>query len=53
MAAASEFGVASMSMLGNSVFAAGDTDNLERTLSDFGKTCRCSVDVEGPRVIHR
>jgi pantoate kinase len=53
MAAASEFGVASMSMLGNSVFATGDIYNLERTLKDFGKTYRCGVDVEGPRVIDR
>ncbi len=53
MDAASKFGMASMSMLGNSVFAIGETDALERVLSDFGKTFRCSVDLTGPRVLDR
>jgi pantoate kinase len=51
MSAASKLGIASMSMLGNSVFAVGDTDGLERVLSDFGKTYTCAVDTKGPRLL--
>jgi pantoate kinase len=51
MSAASKLGIASMSMLGNSVFAVGDTDGLERVLSDFGKTYTCVVDTKGPRLL--
>jgi pantoate kinase len=51
MNAASKLGIASMSMLGNSVFALGDVDGLERVLSDFGKTYTCTVDTKGPRLL--
>jgi pantoate kinase len=51
MSAASKLGIASMSMLGNSVFAVGDTKGLERVLSDFGKTYTCVVDTKGPRLL--
>lgn len=51
MSAASELGIASMSMLGNSVFAVGDTAGLQRVLSDFGTTYRCRVDTLGPRLL--
>ncbi|HJX04893.1 MAG TPA: GHMP kinase, partial [Thermoplasmata archaeon] len=50
MSAASKLGMASMSMLGNSVFAVGDTAGLTRVLSDFGDTCVCRVDTRGPRL---
>jgi pantoate kinase len=49
--AASKLGIASMSMLGSSVFATGDTRGLERVLSDFGKTYVCRVDTLGPRLL--
>ena len=51
IAAAEKFGQASMSMLGNSVFAFGETDRLEEVLSPFGKIYRTKVDGKGPRLI--
>ena len=48
MSAASRLGMASMAMLGNSVFAVGDTDGLRRVLSDFGEVWLCEVDAKGP-----
>lgn len=47
--AASKIGMASMSMLGNSVFAIGDVSGLRRVLSGFGMTYACKVDTVGPR----
>ncbi len=44
-------GRGSMIMLGNSVFATGDLDALERALQGHGPTYRLSLDIEGPRVI--
>jgi pantoate kinase len=49
--AANQFGMASMCMLGNSVFAIGKTDELCKTLSSFGKVYMCSVDELGTRVL--
>jgi len=49
--AASDHGAASMSMLGNSVFAVGDIDALEVALARHGETYRCRVDVRGPRLV--
>jgi len=49
--AANHFGMASMCMLGNSVFALGKTDELSKTLSLFGKTFVCCVDDYGVRVL--
>jgi len=51
MSAASKLGMASMSMLGSSVFAVGDTAGLSRVLSDFGDTYVCRVDTSGPRLL--
>jgi len=51
MSAASKLGMASMSMLGSSVFAVGDTTGLSRVLSDFGDTYVCRVDIRGPRLL--
>jgi pantoate kinase len=48
---ASKFGLASMCMLGNSIFAMGKTDELCNALSSFGKIFICSVDEFGARVI--
>ncbi len=49
--AASKLGMASMAMLGSSVFAIGDTEGLSTVLRDFGRTYTCTVDTEGPRII--
>ena len=48
---ANRHGLASMCMLGNSVFAVGDTPKLCKTLSSFGKVFCCSVDEEGARIL--
>ena len=50
MAAAQEHGRASMSMLGNSVFAVGRAEQLRKILSEFGDTWVCKVDTAGPRI---
>ncbi len=49
--AANHHGMASMCMLGNSVFAIGDTEALCKTLTAFGKVYVCSVDQCGARVL--
>jgi pantoate kinase len=51
IAEAEIFGQASMSMLGNSVFAFGDIDQLEDVLRDHGTIFRTKVDLYGPRLI--
>ena len=48
---ANHHGMASMCMLGNSVFAVGNTDMLATSLSTFGKVYVCSVDQGGARVL--
>ncbi|MEM0493491.1 MAG: hypothetical protein QXS02_06040 [Candidatus Thermoplasmatota archaeon] len=49
---ANRYGMASMCMLGNSVFAVGDTENLCEVLCQFGKVWVCNVDVTGARIIN-
>ena len=49
--AANNYGMASMCMLGNSVFAMGKTDELCKVLSTFGKVYVCGVDEGGARII--
>lgn len=44
------YGPASMVMLGNSIFATGDLEEQERTLSEFGESHRVGIDWKGPRV---
>lgn len=44
---ANKHGMASMCMLGNSVFAIGNTTDLIETLSEFGKTYVCCVSDQG------
>jgi pantoate kinase len=46
-----EFGMASMAMLGNSVFAIGEVKNLRDALSRFGDVFVCKVDTKGPRIL--
>jgi len=48
---ANRHGMASMCMLGNAVFAIGETDALCQTLVSFGKIFVCTVDECGARVI--
>jgi len=50
MNASSKLGSSSMAMLGNSVFAIGDSRGLARILDDFGQTFACLVDSRGPRL---
>jgi pantoate kinase len=49
--AANQYGIASMCMLGNSVFAMGNTSMLCKILSVFGKVFCCTVDEEGARFL--
>jgi len=49
--AANQYGMASMCMLGNSVFAMGNKPMLCKTLSVFGKVFCCTVDEGGARVL--
>lgn len=51
MDAANKYGMASMCMLGNSLFAVGKTNELKSVLSRFGKVYICSVDEYGPRFL--
>lgn len=51
MDAANNYGIASMCMLGNSVFAIGETEELLDILSTFGEVFRCTIDQHGARVI--
>ncbi len=44
-------GVASMCMLGNSIFAVGKTEKLFRALSVLGKVYVCNIDEYGARII--
>ncbi len=44
-------GRASMCMLGNSIFAIGETNKLIEMLSMFGNVYRCSIDQYGARVL--
>lgn len=48
---ANHHGMASMCMLGNSVFAVGDTESLCKTFSAFGKVFICTVDEYGARIL--
>jgi pantoate kinase len=48
---ARKHGLASMSMLGNSIFAMGDTQGLVSELKSYGIVYVCKVDKEGARII--
>lgn len=50
MCEADKHGSSSMAMLGNSVFATGDTPMLRKALKRFGDVRVCKVDGEGPTV---
>ena len=44
------YGMASMAMLGNAVFATGQMSNLETVLTPFGPRFKCGVDNQGARL---
>ena len=46
-----KYGMASVSMIGNSVFAYGETENLVEVLKDFGKVYVCEIDNFGARIL--
>ncbi len=48
---ANQHGMASMCMLGNAVFAIGDTPLLCTILSAFGTVSCCTIDLQGARVL--
>ena len=50
---ANHFGMASMCMLGNSIFAIGKTNELCKALTSFGKVYVCNIDEYGARVIEK
>ena len=49
--AADRFGKASMCMLGNSVFAVGETDKLCNVLSEYGRVFTADIDKRGARFL--
>lgn len=49
---AEKYGMASMCMLGNSIFAAGETENLMDALAKFGDVYKCKVDKKGARILN-
>jgi len=49
---ANNHGMASMCMLGNSIFAIGKTDELCNVLKEYGKVLVCSIDKCGARVLN-
>ncbi len=51
MCVAEQYGMASMVMLGNSIFCVGDTAELLDALKPFGQTFVCEVDQKGPRLL--
>jgi pantoate kinase len=50
---ANRYGHASMCMLGNAVFAVGNTPLLCKILSVFGKVSCCTIDCQGARVLQQ
>lgn len=50
ISAAKEYGQASMCMLGNSIFAVGNTKDLKEVLNEFGEVYICNIDRSGMRL---
>lgn len=48
---ANKYGMASMCMLGNSIFAIGETEELVKVLSKYGNVYTCKIDKKGARLI--
>ncbi len=53
LAAVEPHGMASMCMLGNAVFAMGDTRMLAETLSGYGEVWTCEIDRRGARLLEQ
>jgi len=49
---AEQYGLASMCMLGNAVFAMGETDKLISVLNKYGMVFQTSIDKNGARIIN-
>ena len=49
--AADKYGMASMAMIGNSLFAIGDTDDLVNILCEYGEVHICRIDKRGMRIV--
>ena len=49
---ANKYGKASMCMLGNSVFAIGEIENISKELNTYGKIYSCATDNLGARIIN-
>ncbi len=49
--AAGEYGISNMAMLGNSLFAVGDTDGLVNVFCDHGVVHICRIDKKGMRIV--
>ncbi|MEA2054538.1 MAG: pantoate kinase [Candidatus Thermoplasmatota archaeon] len=48
---ACKYGMASMCMLGNSIFAVGNTKEIARALSKYGKVYTCRIDKKEARIL--
>jgi len=48
-----KIGMGSMCMLGNSIFACGDSDKVARLLSSYGKVFVCSIDQSGACILKK
>lgn len=51
--AAAPYGLASMCMLGNSIFAIGNTEKLQQTLGAFGKIWLSQIDQTGAQLLEK
>ncbi|MEF8848369.1 MAG: pantoate kinase [Candidatus Thermoplasmatota archaeon] len=47
-----QYGIASMCMLGNSIFSVGKTDELCEILSQYGKVYLTEIDQQGAKITH-
>jgi len=50
---ADRFGMASMCMLGNSIFALGDTPMIQKILAPYGKVWVCQVHENGANIVEK
>lgn len=51
MVVADQHGMATMAMLGNSLFGIGDTPEMAEALRPFGQVFICEIDQKGPRLL--
>ena len=53
MVVADEHGMATMAMLGNSLFCIGDTPDIAEALKPLGQIFVCEIDQKGPRLLDK